>query len=381
MATYPARQRWLNMGFAGVWLVFLLRAITWFTVMPPAQRVLAAVILVIFSANYLLTFWRYPQALEDALRTGRSERGCWIHYGISLLLSLAGLACGGMGFALTPYLQAHASYTLPGRFATFHLPVLLGVGGGLAYWFDTPVAAIGGVSIGIIIVYITSMFARREAADQMRERRRAVEQAHAMERERIARDLHDLLGHSLTVMALKAQVVERLAERDPARAATEARELHSQIRDALTQLRSTVGALRAMDLDEQLQAARAACAAAHIGLRIDDCASRDNARAAVFAWIVREAITNVIRHAHATQVDIEVSDTHLRVSDNGRGFAPSGSAPAGLGDEVGAAPNDAAHTGISSMQARAQHAGMCCHISSSPAGTVVEVRDDSSADC
>ena len=372
MPTYSAKQRWLSMGFAGVWLVFLLPAITWLGGMPPAQRVWAAVILVVFAANYLLTFWRCPEPMADALRTGRSERSCWIHYGVSVLLALAALGCDGMGLALSPYLQAHASYTLPRRFATLHLPVVLGVSSAIAYWLNTPLAAIGGISTGTIIVYIASMFARRETADRMREHRRAVEQAHSIERERIARDLHDLLGHSLTVMALKAQVVERLAERDPEQAATEARELHTQIRDALTQVRSTVGALRTMDLDEQLQAARTACAAAHIDLRIHDSASHDPGRAAVFAWIVREAITNVIRHAHATEVDIEVGETHLRISDNGKGFTLSGGTATGLAD--------ATHTGISSMQARAQHAGMCCHISSSPAGTVVEVRDDPSAD-
>ncbi len=144
------------------------------------------------------------------------------------------------------------------------------------------------------------------------------------ERERIARDLHDLLGHTLSVVTLKAELAAKLAERDPARAAREMREVERISREATAQVREAVQGYKSRGLQGELASARLALEAA--GVRFEYYAQAltlSPTQETVIGMALREAVTNVIRHSGATRCAIrllkEADRVVLEVEDDGRG--------------------------------------------------------------
>jgi two-component system sensor histidine kinase DesK len=124
------------------------------------------------------------------------------------------------------------------------------------------------------------------------------------ERERIARDLHDVLGHTLSVIVLKAELAGRLVERDPARATAEIADVERTARTALAEVREAIGGYRARGLAAEIENARRALDAAGVALVADAATEGSAALTAneetVLALAVREAVTNIVRHARAT---------------------------------------------------------------------------------
>jgi two-component system sensor histidine kinase DesK len=150
----------------------------------------------------------------------------------------------------------------------------------------------------------------------------------AEERERFARDLHDLLGHSLSVIALKAELAGRLLPGRADEAAGEIAELEVVARGALSEVRDAVSGYRQPTLDDELAGARVALSAA--GIRADVVRSPtelDPSVEGVLAWAVREGATNVIRHSHARHVTMTISSTSgdagVEVVDDGVGVDPA----------------------------------------------------------
>lgn len=145
------------------------------------------------------------------------------------------------------------------------------------------------------------------------------------ERERIARDLHDLLGHTLTLVAVKADLATRLAERDPEAARREMQAVAEVARDALSQVRDAVTGMAGLTFAGELERARSMLSAASVDVRATTPAAlADPKREAVLAMALREAVTNVIRHADARTCSIDLEtrpngDLRLSVSDDGRG--------------------------------------------------------------
>ncbi len=139
------------------------------------------------------------------------------------------------------------------------------------------------------------------------------------ERARLARDLHDSLGHSLTVVAVKSELAGKLVNRDPKKAAAEIADIEKLARDGLSELRAAVSGYRDADVDSELVAAHTALVAAGIveHLPHDGSAVEPGLRA-LFGWVVREGVTNVIRHADARNCWIELTATSVRVRDDGR---------------------------------------------------------------
>ncbi|TCU81866.1 two-component system sensor histidine kinase DesK [Curtobacterium sp. PhB191] len=152
------------------------------------------------------------------------------------------------------------------------------------------------------------------------------------ERARFSRDLHDVLGHSLTVVAMKSELAVRLVDVDPARAKTEMQDVERLSREALQGLRRAVSGYREADLDAELVSARAALAAASItaALPEDGEAAGDDVRS-LFAWVLREGVTNVLRHAAASRVRVTLTRTALTVEDDGTGVLAPPSTAAVLG--------------------------------------------------
>ncbi|MEE4175697.1 MAG: histidine kinase [Xanthomonadales bacterium] len=160
------------------------------------------------------------------------------------------------------------------------------------------------------------------------ERARALDlqQASLIERERIARDLHDLLGHTLTLVSLKADLVERLMDSDPDKARTELRTLQAGSREALADVRSALSGLTATTIRAELENAAAALGAAGVALTVHGNAPiLDPERESAFGLMLREAVTNIIRHSSATQAEIRFAledGVHsLEVTDNGEAEA------------------------------------------------------------
>lgn len=183
----------------------------------------------------------------------------------------------------------------------------------------------------------------REAARLRLDNARIEHLATVNERERIARDLHDILGHTLTSVVVRAQLVQRLAAEDPARATLEAGAIEAAARDALSQVRGTVQGWRQANLDEELEVARTALDAA--GVELDVHRDRDLQLApsveAALALALREGVTNVVRHADAHRCVVtirqEEGEIALRIADDGRGGRMlDGGGLTGMRERIGA---------------------------------------------
>jgi two-component system sensor histidine kinase DesK len=204
----------------------------------------------------------------------------------------------------------------------------------------------GGLGIGVTVAMISlTLFAMSALGRANREliaaRRELADLAVAEERNRIARDLHDTLGHSLSVVTLKSELARRLLPDDPARAAIEITDVEHVARDALASVRETVAGYRQPSLARELAGARAALAAAGIEATVEpapDGLPRDVD--ALLGWAVREGVTNVLRHSEASSARIAVlvegMSGAVEVVDDGRGAEAtadgrgSGSGLAGL---------------------------------------------------
>ncbi|GAA2751677.1 two-component system sensor histidine kinase DesK [Amnibacterium kyonggiense] len=164
------------------------------------------------------------------------------------------------------------------------------------------------------------------------------------ERARFARDLHDSLGHSLTVVTVKSELAGKLVARDPDAARAEIADVERLAREALADLRAAVGGFRGVTLEGELDAAREALAAGGIALEVPTPAAvvRPELRP-VFAWAVREGVTNVLRHSGAETCTIALSRTAVRIRDDGGAVAPaapgvgSGAGLRGLAERAAAA--------------------------------------------
>ncbi|WP_290059272.1 sensor histidine kinase [Amycolatopsis solani] len=163
----------------------------------------------------------------------------------------------------------------------------------------------------------------------------------ANERQRVARDLHDLLGHSLTTITVKAGLARRVLESsgDIPRTVEEIREIESLTRSALSDVRATVSEYREVSLSAELAGARAALRAAEIDADLPHAV--DNVRPELqntFGYVLREAVTNVLRHSGAKQVTVRLGDTWLEVEDDGRAtVVVAGNGLRGLSERLAAA--------------------------------------------
>ena len=170
----------------------------------------------------------------------------------------------------------------------------------------------------------------------------------AEERLRFARDLHDLLGHSLSVITLKSELAGRLLAVDAGRAGTEVAEIERVARQALKEVREAVSGYRQATVAVELAGARTALAAARITWTedVDTDVALPEAIEAVLAWTIREGVTNVVRHSHAATctltLDVGSTNATMSIVDDGTGAdgpprSEAGNGLRGLGERVAAA--------------------------------------------
>ena len=250
-------------------------------------------------------------------------------------------ALAGIGYALLPfnlggntfliYAMALAASRLPPRAAVTSSVLLVLLMLGELLWLVGPrievfaytllVTVIGGmVSTGVLY----SRLQRRRLAELRLSQDEVRRLAAVAERERIARDLHDLLGHTLSVVALKSELAGKLVSRDPAAARAQIDEVARVAREALGQVREAVSGFRRGGLLAELAAARLALLGAEVELDSpDELPPLHPDDDALLALCLREACTNVLRHAQARRVSVELDVSagfaSLRITDDGRG--------------------------------------------------------------
>ena len=346
-----ARRSRVGLTWGAVYLVFLAYPVIDLatTPRPVWQIVLAAVALAAFVAVYLrlvsLRRLMRPQGGVEAVRSPR-------YAAVLLVLAVAMPLAFGENFAglmiyascaLVVSVSTRMGFRLIVVLAAVTLGVLLidraDAGTVLSMTLLTLLCPVGMIGIGRMAALI------RELANTREENARL---AVSEERLRFARDLHDLLGHSLSLIAIKSELAERLIPRDPERAVGEVRDIESVARQALVEVREAVSGYR-RSLDEELSGARSALEAA--GVAVDLPAPGAPLPAPVeslLGWAVREATTNVLRHSHAGRVVVELgrAPDHVRlvVRDDGVGPPATGDAAqagrhglAGLAERMNAA--------------------------------------------
>jgi two-component system, NarL family, sensor histidine kinase DesK len=268
-------------------------------------------------------------------------RGGFREVGISLALALIALGLtlivnSNWGYLFT-YVAACAALSAP---SAFGFPAVLmcaaaGTGAAVAAGGGSSSIGIGASTLGVGLLLTLLRDLRQRNAELSRARAELARTAVAAERERFARDLHDLLGHSLSVIAIKAELAGRLLPDAPSRAASEVADLETVARSALREVRDAVSGYRRPTLEGELEGARMALAAAGIIAAIEHASDALSPEIeAVLAWSVREGATNVIRHSGARHCEVRVhggsGEVAVEILDDGRGAGENSACGNGL---------------------------------------------------
>ncbi len=299
-----------------VWLVYLpFFFVPWYFDLPSTPKLTAALVgIVIFLGLYVYAIGAQGKRLIF------SAAAC-------LLISFGLALTDSNWMVISVYAAAIIGELRPARSAAIALGIsaaaAVAVGVALRQpLFFTASGALMMVMIGIACI------SRGVLADKNRALAVAQEEVKHMaamaERERIGRDLHDLLGRSLTLIAIKADLAVKLAQRAPDRAETEMREVAGAAREALAEVRAAVAGMTGASLARELASARAALAAAGIECHVEgEFDALERGASAVLAMTLREAITNVIRHSAARNCRISLArhagGLELLVIDDGDG--------------------------------------------------------------
>jgi two-component system, NarL family, sensor histidine kinase DesK len=324
-------SRVLVFFLAGVWLVFLSDA---FSAAWRQRQTLRAdgglVVLVLFAVLYLVHFSHLRAAVwgtraSIATRWYVTPTGVASWAGLAVLAALATVTVGQEGAATWVFLAVSGLWT-------YRVRLGLVIGGFLVALYEFLTFHVDGwthdVSISMSMVLAMAAVTGGMIAAQ---RQRALAEARVEnarlaihdERNRMARDVHDILGHSLTVITVKAELAARLMEVSPERAKAEVADLERLARDALADVRQAVAGFREMSLPAELARARSSLAAAGIEADLPTAADAVPSHLReLCAWTLREGVTNVIRHSEATTCVVKLDERGITIADNGIGQRP-----------------------------------------------------------
>ena len=327
---YPTRERhrWMPL----IWLPFMV----WFFAEPvvrhagPLFWIGNTLFGLVFVFLYLYSFSRpEPRRLYAILAM------------IAMAVLIMPFNAGSVGLLI--YASAAAGFTPNLRRALVLTVLLVAILGLFVHHHHLPVEFWGGILLLIVVVgmgnhygavsYCTS--AKLQLAQEEIEHL-----AKVAERERIARDLHDLLGHTLSLITLKAELARKLVDRDPQRAKQEMQDVEHTSRAALADVREAIGGYRGQGFAAELVRARktletagitVACEASEVPL--------SPAQETVLALALREAVTNVVRHAQAQTCSVRLAREEqlctLEIADNGCGAeGPEGNGLRGMRERL-----------------------------------------------
>jgi two-component system, NarL family, sensor histidine kinase DesK len=330
-------HRWLStMVWPALFLFYLIQPVVEAYHMPHSSsyRLTVVVVVVVYAVSYV-----------GLLGVGRRWRPVFRLAGVAWLFLMPVLlaAVGGSDrLVFWTYAIAAALILLPRNvgvtigLASAVVMLLSGlIERGTPHWDNAMLLVVMSMAMFGFMALNQTVAELRAARDQV------AELAVAGERARLSRDLHDVLGHSLTTITVKAGLARRVLESraDTERAIAEVSDVERLSRQALTEVRATVSGYRAASLPAELAGARAALRAAEITADLPHAV--DNVPVQLqepFAYVLREGVTNVIRHSGASRCQVRLGDSWIEVRDNGSGPAvnANGNGLAGLTERLAA---------------------------------------------
>ncbi len=271
-------------------------------------------------------------------------RTFWLYYAVLAALFVAELPFSrAAGFVLCVFL----TILTVGRLGAWSVPAVAGfaiaalvVPVAIPSWHVSLEASfddVTPVAIPVVAVTMFAVLAVVRGNHALAEARAEVARLAAEnERIRIARDLHDLLGHSLTTITVKAGLARRLGSADPGRAVQQIAEVEELSRRALAEVRAAVSGYRDVTLVGELARGRELLRASGIAADLPTATDMvDPTHAELLGWALREGLTNVVRHAHATTCAVRLSPDGVEITDDGIGSAaPPGNGLSGLRERV-----------------------------------------------
>lgn len=316
-----------------VWLVFL----TFFYFQPVLihgglkEWLLSISATVVFLAMYFGIFWVKPP-VNYVLLAGMAAMGLGLgHHNVGasvFIIFTASFIPWVFGTAKRAFAALAALIVLLGADALlFHAPVW--------FWANSMVVALGVCGSNI-------HFAEKNRADhKLRMAQGEIEHlAKVAERERIARDLHDVLGHTLSLIVVKSTLAGKLLDRYPEKARSEVADIEKVSREAMAEIRNTLRGYSVYKLSEEVKRAKSALESAGVSVIAKAAEiSMSPAQESVAALIMREAVTNVVRHAHAHTCQLRIARNNgnciLEIQDDGRGgFQAEGNGLRGMRERV-----------------------------------------------
>lgn len=329
--------------YPSIWLIFLAFPLVALvrSDLDPVHRVLGVLALVAFAVVYVASWW-HPMPFDGLGH--RATTVLWLAALIACQALLVPLIGGGV-MGMVTFLVALLVFRLPLREALV-----------AAFVLDALVVALLvllwpqhlGWAVPVVVVSTVMLVVVRSVVDREDRGRAVAEQLRlSRQREALGRDVHDLLGHSLTVITLKTELARRLLEKDPERAAAELDEVLLLSREATSEVRLAVGRLRSPEWPAQIASARSALQAAEIEAELPAPETVPAAEQTLLAWCLREAVTNVIRHAQAARCSVRAEPGLLVVEDDG----------VGLPAQSSSGEQPASGNGLRGMRERVQQAG------------------------
>ncbi|MEU4980628.1 sensor histidine kinase [Streptomyces sp. NPDC021969] len=356
------RQKTVKVMWTAIWLAYLGAPVSDLLHGGHAVgvQVLGWIGLVAFVVWYMLLLFR----------TGRGERTGLVLGSLAVLAAqstLLALTLGREWLVLFVYVAIASGAALPLRLARWTVPgasalltvIALAVPGGTSFIAGLLLPALlGGFAMTGVRELVRTTIALREA------RATVAQLAANEERLRLARDLHDLLGHSLSLITLKSELAGRMLPAHPDKAAQQVADIEQVSRQALVDVREAVTGYRRARLAAELAGARVALTAAGVDAELPgepDPTGLSEESEAALAWALREAVTNVVRHSGARRCVVELLERQtldgavleLSVEDNGSG---------------GPAPANAPGNGLTGLAERLEKAGGTLEASGSRRG-------------
>ena len=336
---------WLALGFSAPWLVFLLMPLDSFLTAPELASVRwTGVALIVLFAVVNCSAYAVPWLVPVASTVRRSV--IWTALMILPLVGMAVLTPSDIHVILLGFGMYFVAFWIFGTIAPYRLRLTVAASMGAICWLTfVTVSGFDFSSHGGIALFIGApllgllgfsyLIELGERADVAR-----ASLALSEEREEIARDVHDVLGHSLTVITLKAELAQRLLEIDPARAGAEMEAIAQLSRASLAEVRSTVTRLRVPDFSGEIEGAGRALQTAGIRAELPEAQNAlavAGVNAKLFSWVLREAVTNMVRHSGANTARVRLSATGLDILDNGVGVGDArGNGLTGMAQRVAA---------------------------------------------